>query len=84
MAIQIASQPIAMTNTSSNGNIVNRQDSTGAYPSPSTASSDSSPDLVGSASTGSFDQSPATDEPNDFSEFPLPTHFLYVIPQSQL
>ena len=73
--IQIASQPIMMTTTSSD-NGVRRQDSTGAYPSPSTTSSDSSPDLVGSASTGSFDQSP--EEPSDFnSESPLLIHFLF-------
>ena len=69
--IQIASQPIMMT-TISGEHPVRRQDSTGAYPSPSTNSSDSSPDLVGSSSTGSFDQSPATEEPSDFnSEFPF-------------
>lgn len=68
--IQIASQPIMMTTTSSGDHPVRRQDSTGAYPSPSTNSSDSSPDLVGSASTGSFDQSP--EESSDFnSEFPF-------------
>ena len=70
MAIQI-SQPITMTTTSSDG-VVRRQDSTGAYTPSSTTPSDSSPDLVGSSSTGSFDQSPAMEESSDFnSEFPL-------------
>ena len=79
MGIQIASQPIMVT-TASGDNAVRRQDSTGAYPSPSTTSSDSSPDLVGSTSTGSFDQSPATEEPSDFtSESPQP---LVLNPQS--
>ena len=57
-----------------------RKDSTGAYPSPSTNSSDSSPDLVGSASTASFDQSPATEEPSDFSSEYSHTnrHFLII------
>ena len=77
MGIQIPSQPIMMTTTNSD-HAVRRQDSTGAYPSPSTNSSDSSPDLVGSASMGSFDQSPATEEPSDFnSEFPIVIHFLF-------
>lgn len=65
MAIHI-SQPITMTTTSSD-NTVKRQDSTGAYASPSTTSSDSSPDLIGSCSTGSFEHSPATEEPSDFN-----------------
>lgn len=77
MAIQIPSQPITMT-TPSGGNAMKRQDSTGAYPSPSTTSSDSSPDLVSSASMASFDQSPATEELNDFnSEFPSLIYFLF-------
>ena len=68
MAIQISSQPISVSN---NGHPVKRQvsgDSTGAFPSPSTNSSDSSPEMVGSASTVSFDQSPATEEASELSE----------------
>jgi len=74
MAIQISSQPISV---SSNGHPVKRQvsgDSTGAFPSPSTNSSDSSPEMVGSTSTASFDQSPATEEASELSKSSLWAH----------
>jgi len=77
MAIQISSQPISVAN---NGHPVKRQvsgDSTGTFASPSTNSSDSSPEMVGSTSTASYDQSPATEEASELSKSSFSgTHFL--------